>query len=63
MDKKVHINFWYVIAAILGMLWIQSLYLPEHQATPIPYSQVSDAAQRRQDRADRDQPRITSAAR
>ncbi|MGH7045955.1 MAG: ATP-dependent zinc metalloprotease FtsH [Stellaceae bacterium] len=38
MDKKVHINFWYVIAAILGMLWIQSLYLQSVQRTPIPYS-------------------------
>jgi cell division protease FtsH len=39
MDKKTHINFWYVIAAILGMLWIQSLYLESTQRTPIPYSQ------------------------
>ena len=38
MDKKVHINFWYVIAAVLGMLWIQSLYLQSTQRTPIPYS-------------------------
>jgi cell division protease FtsH len=38
MDKKVHINFWYVIAAILGMLWIQSLYLQTTERTPIPYS-------------------------
>jgi cell division protease FtsH len=38
MDKKTHINFWYVIAAILGMLWIQSLYLEATQRTPIPYS-------------------------
>jgi cell division protease FtsH len=38
MDKKVHINFWYVIAAILGMLWIQSLYLQSTARTQIPYS-------------------------
>jgi cell division protease FtsH len=38
MDKKVHINFWYVIAAILGMLWIQSIYIQSTQRTPIPYS-------------------------
>jgi cell division protease FtsH len=38
MDKKTHINFWYVIAAILGMLWIQSLYLETTQRTAIPYS-------------------------
>ncbi len=38
MDKKFHINFWYVIAAILGMLWIQSLYIQSTQRTSIPYS-------------------------
>jgi cell division protease FtsH len=38
MDKKVHINFWYVIAAVLAMLWIQSLYLQNTERTPIPYS-------------------------
>jgi len=38
-DKKVHIHFWYVIAAILGMLLIQDLYLASTQRTPIPYSQ------------------------
>jgi cell division protease FtsH len=38
MDKKVHINFWYVIAAVLGMLWIQSLYQQGTAPTPIPYS-------------------------
>jgi cell division protease FtsH len=38
MDKKIHINFWYVIAAILLMLWFQSLYLATTKSTPIPYS-------------------------
>ena len=39
-DKKVHINFWYVIAAVLGMLLIQSSLYREHpELTPIPYSQ------------------------
>ena len=37
-DKKVHINFWYVIAAVLGMLLIQDLYLESTKLTPIPYS-------------------------
>ena len=27
MDKKIHINFWYVTGAILLMMWIQSVYL------------------------------------
>jgi cell division protease FtsH len=38
MDKKIHINFWYVTGAILLMLWIQSLYLASTKSTPIPYS-------------------------
>jgi cell division protease FtsH len=37
-DKKIHINFWYVIAAIFGMLLIQDLYLASTRLTPIPYS-------------------------
>ncbi len=37
-DKKVHINFWYIIAAVLGMLVIQDLYLESTKLTPIPYS-------------------------
>jgi cell division protease FtsH len=38
VDKKVHINFWYIIAAVLGMLLIQDLYLESTKLTPIPYS-------------------------
>jgi cell division protease FtsH len=38
MDKKEHINFWYVAGAILLMLFIQSLYLQSTKLTPIPYS-------------------------
>jgi cell division protease FtsH len=37
-DKKVHINFWYIIAAVLGMMLIQDLYLESTKLTPIPYS-------------------------
>src|SRR5205814_1580902 len=37
-DKKFHINFWYIIAAVLGMLLIQDLYLESTTLTPIPYS-------------------------
>ncbi len=32
LDKKIHINFWYVIAAVLGMLLIQRSLSGEHQA-------------------------------
>jgi cell division protease FtsH len=38
MDRKIHINFWYVTGAILLMLGIQSLYLASTKSTPIPYS-------------------------
>ncbi len=38
MDKKIHINFWYVTGAILLMLWIQSLYVSATKITAIPYS-------------------------
>ena len=38
MNKKNYINFSYVIAAILLMLWIQSIYLATTKSTPIPYS-------------------------
>jgi cell division protease FtsH len=37
-DKKVHINFWYIIAAVLGMMLIQNLYIESTKLTPIPYS-------------------------
>jgi cell division protease FtsH len=38
-DKSFHINFWYIIAAIFGMLIIQDIYLESKKLTPIPYSQ------------------------
>src|SRR5215467_4770675 len=38
MDKKQQIHFWYIIAAVLLMLFIQSLYLQSTKITPIPYS-------------------------
>src|SRR5438105_12654867 len=41
-DKKFHINFWYVIAAVLGMLLIQDLYLESTKLMPIPYSRFQE---------------------
>lgn len=38
MDKKEQINFWYVVAAVLGVLFLQSLYSQYTQIEPIPYS-------------------------
>ena len=39
MDKKEQINFWYVIAALLGVLFAQSLYKQYTQIESISYSQ------------------------
>jgi len=41
MDKKTQTNFWYVIAAVLGILFIQNLYLQSTKLTPIPYSRFN----------------------
>jgi cell division protease FtsH len=38
LDKKLHINFWYIIAAVLAMLLIQDFYIESTRLTPIPYS-------------------------
>ncbi len=38
MDKKVHINFWFIIVAMLALLLIQKLYSQYTQIEPIPYS-------------------------
>ncbi|AEJ02111.1 ATP-dependent metalloprotease FtsH [Nitrosomonas sp. Is79A3] len=38
MDKKTHINFWFVIVALLSLLLIQNLYSQYTQVEPIPYS-------------------------
>ncbi|MFT5173750.1 MAG: cell division protease FtsH [Gammaproteobacteria bacterium] len=39
MDKKQHINFWYVIAAMLLVLSIQSRWQQANQTETIPYSE------------------------
>ncbi len=39
MDKKTQINFWYVIVAVLGVLFVQNLYMQYTKVAPIPYSQ------------------------
>lgn len=38
MDKKEQINFWYVILAILGVLFLQNLYSQYTKIEPISYS-------------------------
>lgn len=39
MNNKEQINFWYVVAAILGVLFLQNLYSQYTKIEPIPYSQ------------------------
>ncbi len=39
MDKKVQINFWFIIVAILSLLLIQNLYTQYTHVKPIQYSQ------------------------
>lgn len=39
MDKKEQINFWYVLAAVLCVLYLQNLYNQYTEVKPIPYSQ------------------------
>jgi len=39
MDKKEQINFWYAMAAILSILFLQNLYNDYTKIEPIPYSQ------------------------
>ena len=38
MDKKAQINFWYVLIAVLSILFIQNLYNQYTRIEPIPYS-------------------------
>ncbi|CAE6496718.1 ATP-dependent zinc metalloprotease FtsH [Nitrosomonas nitrosa] len=38
MDKKVQFNFWYIVIAILGMMFLQNLYNQYTRIEPIPYS-------------------------
>ncbi|WP_345852744.1 ATP-dependent zinc metalloprotease FtsH [Nitrosomonas sp. HPC101] len=38
MDKKTQINFWYVLVAVLSVLFIQNLYTQYTKIEPIPYS-------------------------
>ncbi len=38
-DRKAQINIWYVVAAVLGFMLVQSFYQASKQYTTIPYSQ------------------------
>ena len=38
MDKKLQINFWYVVATVFGILLVQNFYVQSTRTPPIPYS-------------------------
>ena len=38
MDPKAKFNFWYVIAAIAGVILLQSLFAQTQEVETIPYS-------------------------
>jgi cell division protease FtsH len=43
--KREHqINFWYVVAAFLAVIWIQSLFFQSPHIKTIPYSEFQQLA-------------------
>ena len=46
VNKKLQFNFWYIVIAILGMLFLQNLYTQYTRIEPIPYSQFQDLLER-----------------
>src|SRR3990172_5701191 len=39
MDKKIKLNIWYIVAAMFGVLLLQSLWVQSQQVETIPYSE------------------------
>jgi cell division protease FtsH len=39
MEKRTYFNLWYLIAAVLGVLWLRDIWVTVTQVEPIPYSQ------------------------
>ena len=39
MDKKTHINFWYVVIAIFGVMYFQQLWHAREKVEAVPYSE------------------------
>jgi cell division protease FtsH len=46
IDKKAQINFWYILIAILGVLYIQNIYTQYTRVEPIPYSRFQNLLER-----------------
>ena len=42
MDKRMQFHVWYVVAAIIGVLLLQQLWLQSQQVSVVPYSQFLD---------------------
>ena len=39
MEKRTYCNLWYLIAAVLGVLWRRDTWVTVTQVEPIPYGQ------------------------
>jgi len=39
MEKKTQFNIWYLLVAVLGVLWLRDLWVTATQVEPIPYSE------------------------
>jgi len=39
MERQTWFNLWYVIFAVLGVLWLRDIYVTATQVKPIPYSE------------------------
>jgi len=39
MEKQTQFNIWYVIIAVLGVLWLRDMWVNATQVEPIPYSE------------------------
>src|SRR5207249_4124065 len=37
--KQIHFNVWYLIIAMLGVLWLRDMWMTAQQVQPIPYSE------------------------
>src|SRR6266478_5219529 len=39
MERQTQFNLWYVIFAVLGVLWLRDIYVTATQVKPVPYSE------------------------
>lgn len=48
MDRKTHINFWYVVVAIVAVMAFQSWWTSYTQVETVPYSEFQDLLKKNQ---------------